>query len=250
MRYSTFVATVGERAGTSDTGEARRAAEAVLAAVADVLDEAERRRLAEAVPGRLRGAVRADEAPSAHAGGRLDTPELVHAVAAGTGCPPERARHYAQAVLGTLADTLADVEPGLTDELRRHVSDPDLLAPTGRGTPTGQGTMPRGSGVPTRMRPRLLDADELERELARMPGWTGDISRLRRVVALPQDRVQPLLDRVARAESDLNHHARVVPASEGVVFELWTHSVDGVTDMDLALARRIDEAADAVGSSG
>ena len=241
IEYSTFVTAVRERAGASDTEEARRAAEAVLAAVADVLDRAERRRLAEAVPGRLRKAVRAAGAPAGHGGGQVDTSELVHAVAEGTGCPPERARCYPQAVL----TALTDAEPELTGDLRRHVPDPGLLASAGRGRAAR-----RGAAAEARRQPRPLGADELERELAGMPGWTGDTRRLRRSVSLPQDRVRPLLDRVARAESELNHHARVVQATEGVVFELWTHAVDRVTDLDLDLARRIDEAVRAVGSEG
>jgi pterin-4a-carbinolamine dehydratase len=35
-----------------------------------------------------------------------------------------------------------------------------------------------------------------------------------------------------------------------VTFEVWTHSLDRVTDMDVQLARRIDEAVEAVGSHG
>jgi pterin-4a-carbinolamine dehydratase len=35
-----------------------------------------------------------------------------------------------------------------------------------------------------------------------------------------------------------------------VTFEVWTHSLDRVTDMDHEFARRINEAVDAVASSG
>ncbi|MEU7813022.1 4a-hydroxytetrahydrobiopterin dehydratase [Pseudonocardia sp. NPDC049154] len=48
----------------------------------------------------------------------------------------------------------------------------------------------------------------------------------------------------------LTHHARVEQQQDAVTFELWTHSLDRVTDMDVELARRIDAAIAALGSSG
>jgi pterin-4a-carbinolamine dehydratase len=104
--------------------------------------------------------------------------------------------------------------------------------------------------VPIDLSPRLLERDEVERELSGLTGWDGDERRLRRTVVLPPDRVRPLRDAVARVEQEMTHHARVEQQEGEVTFEVWTHSLDRVTDMDVALARRINEAVERVGSAG
>jgi pterin-4a-carbinolamine dehydratase len=48
----------------------------------------------------------------------------------------------------------------------------------------------------------------------------------------------------------MSHHARVEQQEGTVTFEVWTHPLDRVTDRDVELARRIDEAVDAVGAAG
>jgi pterin-4a-carbinolamine dehydratase len=166
---------------------------------------------------------------------------LVSAVSAGSGCPAERARFYTQAVLSTLADS----EPEVAGVLARRLPDGEELF-----SPIDQGVPPRGSGVPIELTPRLLEPDEIDRALATLEGWEGDEHRLRRTVVLPPDRHRPLRDAVARAEQDMTHHARVEHLQDTVTFEVWTHSLDRVTDMDIELARRIDAAIAAVGSHG
>jgi uncharacterized protein (DUF2267 family) len=69
IQYATFIEAVGAQAGAADTEEARRAVEAVIAAVAASLEESDRDRLAAVLPA-----------------------ALVSAVSAGSGCPAERAR--------------------------------------------------------------------------------------------------------------------------------------------------------------
>jgi pterin-4a-carbinolamine dehydratase len=162
-------------------------------------------------------------------------------VSAGSGCPAERARFYTQAVLSTLAGS----EPEVASVLARRLPDSEELF-----SPIDQGVPPRGSGVPTGLTPRLLERAEIDHALAALEGWEGDEHRLRRTVVLPPERERPLLDAVARAEHDMTHHARVEQLRDAVTFEVWTHSLDRVTDMDVELARRIDAAIAAVGSSG
>ena len=166
---------------------------------------------------------------------------LVSAVSAGSGCPAERARFYTQAVLSTLAGS----EPEVARVLARRLPDGEELF-----SPIDQGVPPRGSGVPIGLTPRLLERAEIDRALAALEGWEGDEHRLRRTVVLPPERQRPLRDAVARAEQDMTHHARVEQLQDAVTFEVWTHSLDRVTDMDVELARRIDAAIAAVGSSG
>jgi pterin-4a-carbinolamine dehydratase len=237
IKYATFVEAAGALAGVADTEEARRAVEAVIAAVAASLEEPDRERLASVLPGSLRGAAEI-RGPGLHPSSGA---ALVTAVSAGSGCPAERARFYTQAVLSTLADS----EPEVAGLLARRLPDGDeLFAPIDQGVP------PRGSGVPIELTPRLLEQDEIDRALAAMEGWEGDEHRLRRTVVLPPDRHRPVRDAVARAEQDMIHHARVEQLQDTMTFEVWTHSLDRVTDMDVELARRIDAAIAAVGSHG
>jgi pterin-4a-carbinolamine dehydratase/uncharacterized protein (DUF2267 family) len=237
IEYQTFIEAAGSQAGTADSGEARRAVEAVLATVATALDEAGRWQLAAALPGALRGVAEVTgPAVSVHGGA-----EVVQAVSKRTGCAPERARLYVQAVLSAVAEAEPEVGRTIAERLPDGA---DLVAAVDQGVP------PRGSGVPTGLTPRLLEPDEIERQLGRLTGWEGDQHRLRRTVVLPPDRVRPLRDVVARAEREMSHHARVEQQEGTVTFEVWTHSLDRVTDMDVELARRIDEAVDAVGAAG
>ena len=237
IQYATLLEAAGAQAGAADADEARPAVEAVLAAVAGSLDEPDRERLAAVLPGSLRSSVEL-RGQARH----LDSgAALVSAVSAACGCPPERARYWTQAVLSTLAGA----EPELADVLTRRLPDGDELL-----SPVDQGVPPRGSGVPTAMTPRLLDQAEVDRELAGLEGWEGDEHRLRRTVAIPPERHRPLLDAVARAERDMTHSARVEQVGDEIAFEVWTHSLDRVTDLDVELARRIDAAVAAVGSSG
>ncbi|GAB3308402.1 hypothetical protein GCM10027451_17330 [Geodermatophilus aquaeductus] len=237
IQYATFVQAAGAQAGAADTQEARRAVEAVIAAVAAALDESDRDRLAAVLPGSLRGA--------AEIRGQGMHPDsgaaLVSAVSAGADCPAERARFYTQAVLSTLADSEPDVARVLAQQLP---DGEELFAPIDEGVP------PRGSGVPIGLTPRLLERREIDRALAALQGWEGDERRLRRTVVLPAERQRPLRDAVARAEQDMTHHARVERWPDAITFEVWTRSLDRVTDMDVELARRIDAAVAAVGSHG
>jgi pterin-4a-carbinolamine dehydratase len=237
IKYASFIEAAGAQAGVADTEEARRMVAAVITAVAASLEEPDRDRLAAVLPGSLRGA--------AEIRGQALHPDsgaaLVSAVSAGSGCPPERARFYTQAVLSTLAG----FEPELAGVLAQRLPDgEELFAPIDQGVP------PRGSGVPTEQTPRLLDRDEIDRALAALEGWEGDVHRLRRTVVLPPERHRPLRDAVARAEHDMTHHARVEQLPDAITFEVWTHSLERVTDMDVELARRIDAAVAAVGSHG
>lgn len=236
MKYATLIEDVEQRAGAADSGEARRATEAVLAAFAGALGESVRGRLADVLPAQLRPPV-ARPAQSDVDGEAT----LVRAVAQQLDCAEERARYYTQAVLSTLREA----EPGLAGEVARQVPWTRELM-----VPLAQGTAPRGSAVPTQHSPRLLDDEEIERALATMVGWTGDRHRLSRTVGLPADRIQPLLAAVHRAEEDLNHNATVEHDGDTITFHLWTHSLRRVTDLDLDLARRIDEAVDSLGSGG
>ena len=50
---------------------------------------------------------------------------------------------------------------------------------------------------------------------------------------------------VAQSADELDHHPVVEDVPGGLRFVLWTHSCDGVTTLDIALAHRIDDLAGA-----
>jgi len=87
-----------------------------------------------------------------------------------------------------------------------------------------------------------LDTDELGRALSNLDGWQGNGGAIRRTVELPTfiDAIR-LVDRVAEAAEDLDHHPDIDIRWRTLTFTCVTHSAGGVTDRDLSLAARIDE---------
>ena len=96
------------------------------------------------------------------------------------------------------------------------------------------------------MRTPLTD-DELSQALAELPAWSGDRRRIERTVLAPAGRTARLRERVARLSDELDHHPVVEDVPGGTRFVLWTHVRGAVTELDVALARRIDEEADREG---
>jgi pterin-4a-carbinolamine dehydratase len=97
--------------------------------------------------------------------------------------------------------------------------------------------------VPTR-RPSYepLDDAALAEALALLPGWHGDTSRIMRTVQ-PAD-LWTLLERIADAEAELDHHTVVDLERGTATFVVWSHVCDAVTDADITLAQRINDAID------
>jgi 4a-hydroxytetrahydrobiopterin dehydratase len=88
---------------------------------------------------------------------------------------------------------------------------------------------------------KLLTADEVKSGLAELPEWEGGPGGIRR-------RVQAdsflggiaLVDAVARAAEEADHHPDIDIRWRTVIFTLITHSAGGVTDKDLDLARTVE----------
>lgn len=91
---------------------------------------------------------------------------------------------------------------------------------------------------------RLLSDEELQAELKALPGWQREGARLVKsfTFAAYMQGIQ-LANRVAEAAEQMNHHPDMCIRFRRVTFELSTHSAGGVTELDVALARRIDELA-------
>ena len=102
----------------------------------------------------------------------------------------------------------------------------------------------------TRTRPRPLDAAEIERRLADLPGvWRGAAATLVIAVRAPSfgDAVR-LVDLVARDAEAMDHHPEIQLRLRVVTFTLTTNWERAITQLDVELARRILQAARSVGA--
>lgn len=90
-------------------------------------------------------------------------------------------------------------------------------------------------------RPSPLSAEEVTRGLAALQGWSGDTSGIERVVEAPSflSGIRLVTD-VARIAEEMDHHPDIDIRWRRVRFFLSTHDAGGVTELDLAQARRID----------
>ncbi len=90
----------------------------------------------------------------------------------------------------------------------------------------------------------ILNADQITERLSDLPGWEFQSNQLQRSFLLKDDETaEKLAGQVAMAADVLNHHPDVEKAGNQVNFKLSTHSENGVTEKDFALAKEIEEAA-------
>ena len=90
-----------------------------------------------------------------------------------------------------------------------------------------------------------LTAQEIEDRLEQLPGWSFVDDRLSRTYALAgHQQAAGLVAEVAGIQDELNHHSDLTLGYNTVSVSVNTHSAGGkVTELDLALARRIEQAA-------
>lgn len=89
--------------------------------------------------------------------------------------------------------------------------------------------------------PRRLDDEEIARERATLDGWFGGPYSMSRLVQTGSFRtVIDIVDQVAAAAEELDHHPDIDIRWRTVRFAVTTHSAGGLTDLDITLARRID----------
>lgn len=95
------------------------------------------------------------------------------------------------------------------------------------------------------MTAQLLSDAEITEALDSLPEWTRAGDAITRTVQAPSFPAGiELVRRVAEAAEDANHHPDIDIRWRKVTFTLSTHSVGGLTALDVALARRIDRLAD------
>lgn len=85
----------------------------------------------------------------------------------------------------------------------------------------------------------LLDDSLVTDALQGLEEWTGGADRIHRTVTVED--VDGLLAAVGEAADSLDHHPEISRDGNAVTFTLWTHSAGGVTELDIALASRIDD---------
>jgi 4a-hydroxytetrahydrobiopterin dehydratase len=94
--------------------------------------------------------------------------------------------------------------------------------------------------------PTVLSADELAAALHALPAWSGTPAGINRTVTAESFLAGiRLVDAVALAAEQADHHPDIDIRWRTLTFRLTTHSAGGVTERDLQLARRIDELAGA-----
>ncbi|MFD0638589.1 4a-hydroxytetrahydrobiopterin dehydratase [Catenulispora yoronensis] len=88
---------------------------------------------------------------------------------------------------------------------------------------------------------RILEQEEIYRRLADLPEWSGGAEALTRTFTATDFLAGiALVDRVAAAAEDLDHHPDIDIRWRTLRFRLSTHSAGGVTDLDVELAHKIE----------
>jgi uncharacterized protein (DUF2267 family)/pterin-4a-carbinolamine dehydratase len=243
MRHQEFLSGVATRAGFEQTDDARLGATATLAALSEHLPADDRDALARALPSLLEHESGLDQAGSGAgdgAGAAAGGTAVVDAITLRTGWTPERARYALTAVV----DQLTAEDP----ELGRRVALvlPDDIEPDG-----GPPLPPDAAAEGPQGRPQPLGAEGVDRALSRLVDWSGDATGIERTIGLPAERIDLVLDRVHRAERELAHRVHVVERTPtSLTLRARTESLQVVTELDVALAERVDDAVASVGSGG
>ena len=91
---------------------------------------------------------------------------------------------------------------------------------------------------------RLLDDEEIERQLGDLPGWTRDGDTIRASYRAPAflDGIA-LVQEVAAAAETMDHHPDIDIRWRTVSFALSTHSEGGLPQLDIELAHQISQEA-------
>jgi 4a-hydroxytetrahydrobiopterin dehydratase len=90
-------------------------------------------------------------------------------------------------------------------------------------------------------RPPRLSPDEVDAALRALPLWSGDTGGLHRTVQLASfPAAVAAIVAIADVAEELDHHPDVDLRFRTLHLTLVSHSAQGVSELDLELARRID----------
>lgn len=88
-----------------------------------------------------------------------------------------------------------------------------------------------------------LSPEDIRRALDELEGWEYDGTVLRKEYRCGTfAQAITFINRIAEAAEELDHHPELYNVYDRVRVELRTHSVSAVTDRDVELARRIEQA--------
>jgi 4a-hydroxytetrahydrobiopterin dehydratase len=97
--------------------------------------------------------------------------------------------------------------------------------------------------------PRVLDAEEITRQLADLPGWRFAAAAIHASYDAPDFRAAlRLVGEIGDAAETMNHHPDIDLRWRTVRLSCSTHSAGGVTQLDVELAHQIHVAAGAAGA--
>lgn len=228
VRYQKLVEGIRRRVGL-DHDQARRAAEATIIALARALDDADRRRLLDAVPSALQ-----DDYPTVTPRQPRTLIGFLDDVARMTLRSRAQARHQAQAALNALAEQSGDLMASLDipSDIR------ELLEPP----PVGGGLVDRTAHVAP------LTEDEVQAALSELPYWSGNQKALVRALVLPPDNLDRVVGRLDRLRVEIGRRPHVERRGDTAMIVVRTDSVDAVTALDVDLAHAVDDAIDEVGA--
>jgi 4a-hydroxytetrahydrobiopterin dehydratase len=86
-----------------------------------------------------------------------------------------------------------------------------------------------------------MNESEIERELAKTPGWERQGSSIVRVVKLKDfAEAMAFVNRVAEVAEEANHHPDITIQWNTVTLTQSTHAAGGLTEHDFRLARRLN----------
>ena len=89
---------------------------------------------------------------------------------------------------------------------------------------------------------RKLSDDEIAKLLSRMPGWRVANGKLHKTYECKDfNAAFGNMTRVALIAEAMNHHPDWANSWNRVCFDLVTHSVKGISDLDFVLAEKIEE---------
>jgi len=90
---------------------------------------------------------------------------------------------------------------------------------------------------------KQLGSQDLDRALQELPSWTVNSHNklIREFIFKTFPEAFSFMTRVALEAEKMNHHPDWFNSYNRVRIELATHDVDGVTEKDLELARRIEK---------
>jgi 4a-hydroxytetrahydrobiopterin dehydratase len=97
---------------------------------------------------------------------------------------------------------------------------------------------------------RLLDAEEVARQVADLPGWTGTTESLRRSYEFADfPTLVRAVDEIAVDAEEMDHHPDLDIRWRTLHVTCSTHDRDGVTKLDVELAHRVHDVAERLGAA-